>query len=521
MCDSTLFFGGNIITMEGDCPESVLVEDGVVRRTGRSCGQKGARPFDLKGATLLPAFIDSHSHITALAQTLGLAPLEKARCFGDIAAALRSFAQENPSVSWISGFGYDHNFLKEKAHPTRQVLDKAVGDRPCVIAHASGHMGVANTAALRILGITQSTPDPDGGRIGREPDGQPSGYLEETAFTSASIPRPGLEEQCRLMEKAQQVYLRYGITTVQDGYTRKPEWQLLKAMADSGRLTVDTVCYPDCSELFDLPDYCAAYAGGYHNRLRIGGYKIFLDGSPQGRTAWMSQPYLGAEKEYYGYPIYDDDQVTAFMEQALQTGRQLLAHCNGDAAAQQMIDAYARALQTTGKPGVRPVMIHAQLVRPDQLQRMAQLGMMASFFVAHTYYWGDIHLQTFGPQRAMRISPAKTALRAGVRFTLHQDSPVLPPDMLNTVWCAVNRVTRQGAALSQEECLTPYEALRAVTLDAAYQYGEEERKGSIRPGKLADFVVLDQNPLQTDPQAIKDIQVLCTIKEGRILYEKA
>lgn len=547
----TVYFGGDVITMEpGESPQhgkspdrhshgglpynrqsqsgqpqAVLVVDGIIQYVGskeeavRLAGA-GASMVDLDGAALLPAFIDSHSHITAFANTLGLVDLTGAKNFEDMIQKLRTFADERKPDEWVIGFGYDHNFLSEKRHPDKTVLDRAVLGHPVLVTHASGHMGVANSAGLLRLGIGKETKAPGGGRIGRMKDGAPDGYLEETAFTtySARIPQPDREQLCRQMELAQQQYLQYGITTVQDGLTREKELPLLLDMAREHRLLVDTVSYIDLNGNRELLEQNRGYLKDYQNRLKIGGYKIFLDGSPQGRTAWMSKPYQDSPDGYCGYPIYDDEQVEAFLQTAVTQGIQILAHCNGDAAAEQLIRCYERVIKKQAP--IRPVMIHAQLVRPDQLKRMAALDMVASFFTAHTYYWGDIHRQNFGEERANAISPARSAQEAGVVYTFHQDTPVIRPDMMQTVWCAVNRISKSGRVMGEGERITPYEALQAVTIHAAYQYFEEGRKGSIRPGKLADLVVLERNPLTTDPMELDRISVLQTIKEGRVMYQR-
>ena len=260
------------------------------------------------------------------------------------------------------------------------------------------------------------------------------------------------------------------------------------------------------------------YRGRYQNRLKLGGYKIFLDGSPQGRTAWMSRPYA-EDPAYCGYGIYSDEEVRGFLAAALLEGAQILAHCNGDAACEQLIRCYESALGETRRPSdIRPVMIHAQLVREDQLARMAKLGMIASFFTAHSWYWGDIHRENFGEERASFISPARAAEDAGVCCTFHQDTPVIPPNMMETVWCAVNRTAQSGRILGPGQRVTVEEALRAVTKNAAYQYFEEDRKGVIRQGMLADLTVLSENPLKTDPARLREIAVCETIREGETLY---
>ena len=320
----------------------------------------------------------------------------------------------------------------------------------------------------------------------------------------------------RQMEQAQDIYLQNGITTAQDGFTKEAEWTLLHCLAGQKRLKLDVVAYPNLPDnrkiALEHPQYCKQY----HNRLKIGGYKVFLDGSPQGRTAWMSQPYADASDGYRGYAVHTDEEVRSYMRQALQDHMQILAHCNGDAAAQQMIDAYAA--EKTGED-IRPVMIHAQLVRPDQLARMGELGMIASFFVAHTYYWGDVHLKNFGEARATAISPVRAAIGNGVVYTFHQDTPVILPNMLETLWCAVNRISKGGYVMGEAQRVSPLEALKGVTLYAAYQYFEENEKGSIRPGKRADFVLLDRDPLQVDPMELRDLRVLATIWGGIVVYE--
>lgn len=526
----TIFYGGDILTMEEPITvEAVLVRDGIIVQAG-SLRDILAHKDDqtelrhLHGKTLLPAFLDPHSHITGLASTMGLASLEGADSFADLVSRLKAFAAKSgrPEGSWITGFGYDHNFLKEKAHPTKEVLDAAFAHTPVLITHASGHMGVANSAALAELGITADTRDPQGGNIGRVPGTQePNGYLEETAFTglTSQLSQPTLQQRLEQLDAAQNLYLQNGITTVQDGRVRPDEWAILKAMAEAGRFLVDVVGYVTLADHRAIALENPAYRKKYRNRLKIGGYKMFLDGSPQGKTAWLSEPYANSPDGYSGYPIYSDKQVQSLITQALYDNMQLLTHCNGDAAAEQLIAGFEKAAAShENAAATRPVMIHAQTVRYDQLERMHDLSMIASFFVAHTHYWGDVHLQNLGRSRASRISPARTAGKLGVVYTFHQDSPVLPPNMLDTVWCAVNRMTKNGVVLGDCERVTPLNALKAVTIHAAYQYFEENRKGSIRPGKLADLVILDQNPLTVDPMSIRDIRVMETIKEGVSVY---
>lgn len=335
----------------------------------------------------------------------------------------------------------------------------------------------------------------------------------------AILPRVNIDYE-KMLWKMQEIYIDNGITTVQDGASTESDINALLNMSASKALKLDVVAYPLMSsggaEL--MQKYGEAYKQ-YVNGFKIGGYKLVLDGSPQGRSAWMSEPYLGDEPDYCGYPWMKDEEVQAYVGQAVSESRQLLAHCNGDAASEQFIRAYEKA-DKTGKDGLRPVMIHCQTVRNDQLDRMAKLHMIASIFIGHVWYWGDIHMKNFGPKRGNHISPAKDALDRGVMINFHQDTPVTRPDMLHSVWCAVNRISRGGSKIGEDQAISVYEALKAITINGAYQYFEEDEKGSIAKGKRADLVILDRSPLETDPMEIRDIKVLETIKDGETISRK-
>lgn len=523
---TVLYTGGKILPLDTDAAcEAMAVRDGCVLYIGseenaRAVAGKDAELFDLDGDVLMPSFIDAHSHLTAFASTLRLVPLGGCKSLEDIAEKLRERCQGAAPDEWIIGFGYDHNELKEKRHPDKALLDAVSGRHPVMISHASGHMGVVNTPALRILHIDEGTEEPAGGKIGRNPDGKLSGYLEEQAFIqcSAKIPQPDEEEQLFLLQKAQEVYFSYGITTIQDGKTGRAEFELLKRAARRGILSADVIAYADMATSSDLlcenPDYCGQYPG----HLKLGGYKLFLDGSPQGRTAWMEAPYRNAPDGYRGYPVMEDEELCALLIRAVSENAQVLAHVNGDAACRQYIEAYRRAY--VPQRDIRPVLIHAQLLRPDQLPAVRALRMIPSFFAAHVYHWGDVHIENFGLKRAAQISPLASALRAGIPFTMHQDTPVIAPNMLETVWCAANRMTKKGVLLGEGERIGVYEALRAVTANAAYQYHEETKKGTLAVGKRADFIRLDRSPLAVPKEEICSIRIKETYKDGNCVWQE-
>ena len=528
----TFYINGTILTMEENnlYAEAVCTENGIIQAVGTKeellkLRSEGDRIIDLEGKTMLPGLIDGHSHFAGTANAMTQCDLSLCNSFADIIREMKNFKEKRKlsDDAWIVGCNYDHNFLAEEKHPDRFVLDQISATNPVLMIHASSHMGVTNSKGLELQGIDETAEDRADGRYGRvEGTSTPNGYMEEKVFLEfqSKLPMTSVEELMNLFREAQKLYASYGITTVQDGMVARPLFQLLKTASDMGILKLDIVGYVDIMTAAELPDEMPEYDRKYHKHLKLGGYKIFLDGSPQGKTAWMLEPYVG-EESYCGYPIHSDEVLESYIRTALEKKQQLLAHCNGDAAAEQYITGFEKVLASEkSQDTYRAVMVHAQLVRREQLQRMAKLGMMPSFFVAHTYYWGDIHLKNFGIERGRRISPAKDAVDCGMKFTFHQDSPVVPPDMMRTVSCAVNRISRTGQDIGKEQRIPVLEALKAVTSYGAYQYHEEDRKGTISVGKLADFAVLDKNPLEVDPEMLAEVRVMMTIKEDQMIYER-
>lgn len=531
-----IYYNGKILTMQGltveeECnlkAEAVLIRDGKILAVGtedhvRGLASEDAAECDLDGRCLMPGFIDPHSHFIMSGQMSLWADLSDCESYDDIVAALREYKDSNPNLPFVIGFGYDHNFLKEGRHPDRFVLDQVSTEIPVFVLHISIHFGCGNSVLIKYAGITADTPDPEGGVIGRLENNEPSGYFEETAmhYLLAKFSLRGSEKSPEIYRKMQENYLRFGVTTVQDGATTPSEMKELAHMAQADILHLDVVAYPlmtDHGE--ETMQAYMEYTEGYHNHVKIGGYKLVLDGSPQGRSAWMSEPYLGDDPDYCAYPWLNDQQVENYIRTAIREKRQVLAHCNGDAASEQFVNAYDKVMSEEElTDDLRPVMIHCQTVRNDQLDRMSKLHMIASIFVGHVWYWGDVHVRNFGPQRGNHISPVKDALDRNVKVNFHQDTPVTRPDMMHSVWCAVNRISRGGNIIGEDQKIDVYQALRAITIDAAYEYFEEGAKGSIEPGKRADLVILEESPLEVDPLDIRKIHVLETIKDGETVYQ--
>jgi predicted amidohydrolase YtcJ len=536
---TTVFINGDIVTVNDAQPtaEAVAVRDGKILAVGtRASVEKQAGDNvelrDLQGHTLLPGFIDTHGHIsyTAFNQAsvnVSSPPVGKAENIAGLLDLLRAGREKFPDAPWLTAWGYDDSLLAEKRHPTREDLDQVATEYPIMLRHVSGHFITCNSRCLELAGISAATENPKGGVIRRLPGtNEPDGVLEESAMGQvfAALPQPDAEQRLALLGPAQHYYASYGITTVQDGAISGEEITIMRQAAERGMLYLDVVAFPyeqmPGTSMDDFPP-----STNYQGRFRVGGVKLVLDGSPQGKTAFLTQPYLhpphGQQEGYRGYPMLDDEEVDAYIAHAFANKVPVLAHANGDAAADQLIAAVRAANTKYGAADRRPVMIHAQTVREDQQDAMRDEGIIPSYFSAHTFYWGDWHRDSvFGVERASRISPLKTTVDRGMPFTTHNDTPIVPPDMMRLLWASVNRITRSGQVLGEAQRISPLQALKSMTINGAYQYFEEQRKGSIEVGKFADFVILDKNPLKVEPLAIVDISVLETIKEGVSIYQR-
>jgi predicted amidohydrolase YtcJ len=539
-----IWSGGPIVTVNDAQPsaEAVAVRGGRIVGVGaladverRFKGPKTAR-IDLKGRTLVPGFVDGHGHVTmvgfqAVVANLLPPPDGPVDSIEALQRTLREWMAANPwyrEYGLVMGFGYDDSQLKEQRHPTREELDAVSADLPVLVVHQSSHLASLNGAALRKAGIGADTPDPPGGLVRRkEGSREPSGPLEETAQVAAMVklmPALGEAQQIALLKAGQELYLRFGHTTAQDGRSAPANLKSLPSAAAKGVLKLDVVAYPDLLMNGDDPVLKGPLnARRYANGFRIGGVKLNLDGSPQGKTAWLTQPYFkppqGQPASYAGYPTMKDEEATAQVLRAFRNDWQVLVHTNGDAAIDQFLKAVESASAQVPRKDRRPVMIHGQTMRADQVDRVKALGIFPSLFPMHTYYWGDWHRDSvLGPERAANISPTGWLLQRGMTFSSHHDAPVALPDTMRVLSATVNRTTRSGAVLGPEHRVDPIVGLKSLTLWPAYQHFEEKTKGSIEVGKLADFAVLSGNPLTVPRETIADLKVMETVKAGRTVW---
>jgi predicted amidohydrolase YtcJ len=396
------------------------------------------RVVELGDRALVPGFMDAHGHLALVMMEIDFVnvsspPVGPVERMDDIVALLKQRIEERDLApgEWVIGFGYDDSLVAEERHPTRDDLDRVSTEHPILLLHVSHHLSAANSAALAASGIGPDSEDPPGGVIRRRPGTNvPNGVLEETAAHALFGAMPRDDDPAAFatsLARAIDYHASFGITTIQDGASDPNFLQAVRAVAAQAPLAVDVAAFPTANAMpLEAPVLDAGYSREYVDGLRVAGVKFVLDGSPQGRTAWLTEAYdegpPGAPADYVAYPIADTDHYRAKVAQFIRAEIPVIVHANGDAAVDMMMDGVAQAIGDE-RPDHRSVTIHAQVTRPDQLDRMKDLGVIPSFFSAHTFFWGDWHRRSFGDERASHTSPLGGALRRDLPFTIHNDAP--------------------------------------------------------------------------------------------------
>lgn len=539
-----LYHNGDILTMDSEEPtyaETLVVKDGKIVFVGDKAKAEekfaDAKKIDLNGKALLPGFIDPHSHFGMVSNTMGQVdlnspPVGDVSTIADVLQKMKTYKSENNIADgeWIFGWGYDESQLDEKRHLNKTEIDSVLPNNPVYLVHTSGHMGVANSMALEKMDVSAETKNPEGGSIERMPNSQePTGLVQETAMYPfvGNMLKILESKQAEFFPETQKKYAKNGITTAQDGMTDRNAIEFFQSQADAGKLEIDLIALPGFSELDKNLNDSTLVWKTYKNGFKLQGTKIIADGSPQGKTAYFTEPFLtevpGCESDCRGFPNLSQEALNELFLKAYKADNQLFIHSNGDASMDMVIAAHENACEELDQAldkDRRTIVIHSQFVRPDQLETYKEYNMEPSFFTNHAYFWGDVHVENLGEERAFFLSPIASAEKLGLKYTNHSDATVTPIDPIFTVWTAVNRVSRTDKVIGSEERATPYQALKAITSHAAYEFFEEDQKGSLKEGKLADMVVLDKNPLKVEPMKIKEIQVVETIKEGKTIYKK-
>lgn len=573
---SAIYFGGDILTMAGKEPsyvEAIAVADGKIAFAGardEAMKRKGeaTKLIDLKGRTLLPGFIDTHGHMIYFGKNLIDGDLFGTPDIADLVARMKKQAERTPEGEWIVGFGYRTPALAERRHPTVEELDLISADRPVLVVDSSGHLGAANSALFKLLGLSAATPDPEGGNYARKPGSMElAGPMEETALFDVRRQRPPFtgEMAGRVATAAVDLWASYGQTTAMECGLGlgDDDIDIVKNAIDKNLLKIDLyLCAKDTvaeKAIAAGQAVAAEYAGAaegddavarqdliaaegteaagdsalkllaarpdldkrYINRVRLGGIKFWLDGSLD--TAWFTEPYTnnppGKTGSYSGFRQISDETLDAAFDKYWTSNIQINMHMNGDAAVEQALRSIEKAVAKYGMRDHRPVFIHATYMRPDQIARMEAAGGIPSYLTSGLVSGGAGALFLWGGERGNKAIAANTLEAKNMPFTFSHDAPVSPrPWILELVDAGVNRATPDGTVIGPKERVSPYVALKAVTAYAAHQIKEEKTKGTLEEGKLADLVVLEQNPLKVDPKTIKDIKIIATIKEGETVY---
>ena len=552
----TIYFGGTIITMDDERPEveAIAVAGGRIIATGQKEYVMRTRAddtvlVDLAGKTLMPSFIDSHGHFMNAPQIVSWAnvsgpPVGTITKIADFVPVLQEHVKKLgiKKGEWIIGYGYDRSNLAEGRELLATELDPAFPDNPVMLIHSSNHGAVFNSAGFAAVGMDENTPTPPGGVINRvEGSNKPAGFIMETAFLPifGAMPQPSEREMLDTLYEAQQIYASAGVTTAQEGATHAKDLRFLRKGAEEGLLYLDVVSLPFILEIpalareyapdfsgkpMELPDEAPEAFGTYKNHLKLQGIKFTMDGSPQGKTAFWTEPLLtpgpGGEENWRGGPLLPPEQIFAALDEVYGKGIQVFCHANGDAAIDMIIEG-AQLAGVKAADDRRTVIIHSQVMRPDQIQPYVDLGFSPSFFTMHTFFWGGEHVANLGEKRASFISPMKSAIDAGMVCSNHTDFSVCPMDPMRVLWSSITRQMRDGTVLGPAERIDRWNGLKALTINAAWQLFEEDQKGTLEAGKLADLVILDANPLLVETDDILNIKVVETFKEGKSIYKRA
>jgi len=537
-----IWTGGPILTMNDAAmrAEAVAEQGGRIVAVGPAAEVMklkgpGTKVIDLAGRAMLPGFVDAHGHvmmggIQALSANLLAPPDGTVTDLASLQKVLREWMAANAAAvqktGLVLGFGYDNAVLAEHRHPTRDDLDAVSKEIPILIVHQSGHILAVNSKAIEVVGTTAETPDPPGGVIRRRAGSrEPNGVYEETAGGPVLVKllgRVGVDGAKTFARAGAELWARFGYTTADEGRSTPATAGILRQVADEGGFKIDVATYPDV--LIDREFIRQNLSPTYRNRLRVAGAKLTIDGSPQGFTAWRDRPYHAPVGDYppgyLGYSAATRDQVVDAIDWAFANNVQILTHANGEAASDLLIAATQAA---TTKHGAgkdrRPVLIHGQFLRLDQVDAYNRLGVLPSLFPMHTFYWGDWHRDhTVGPLLADNISPTGWCVARGMRFTSHHDAPVAFPDSMRVLDATVTRRSRSGDIIGPAQRVDVITALKAMTIWPAWQHFEEGTKGSIETGKLADFVILSKDPTAVDPETLDQLKVVETIKEGTTVF---
>jgi len=530
-----VLFNGKIVTVDDrdSMVEAVAIRDGkfvAVGGTEEVMALAGdcTRVIDLEGKTVIPGIIDSHTHPGGIASRFLEVDCRAppVRNIPEILGMLKAKAEELGPSKWVMGANFNDSKLEERRHITRWELDEAVPDNPVFIVADTGHQALVNSSALEVAGVTKDTPDPPGGELERNEDGLHTGLLYEnaTALIREHIPEYTVAELKESFRKVVDQFSEWGVTSTHNASGRKSEIRAYKQLLDEGvrqvRMNLMVSVNSDVpGGVLDALELAGVESGFGDEWLRVMSVKIMGDGSGAGGTCCVYTPQHRGTKGL-GLWMTDPEEVERLVVKAHDAGLRVSIHSIGDRGVDMALDAIEEAQRLNPKPDMRHRIEHNSLCTPKQLRRIKELGVTPSSSIGYMYGLGDQYAENFGPERSRWLHPHKTMKEMGIIAGGNSDCPVTFYSPFVQIYEAVTRTTSSGQVVGPEEAVSVMDAIRVYTWNGAYLSKEEDKLGSVKPGKLADIIVLDRDILTVPEDEIKDIQVLTTIVDGRVVYEK-
>ncbi|WP_375200370.1 amidohydrolase [Bacillus sp. RS11] len=528
------FLNGEVITVDGQdsIREALAISDNKIVAVGSNEEIKeligdSTQVIDLEGKSILPGIIDAHLHLVTYG-TFHLSISCKEPGLDSIDAiltALKDKAATTPKGQWIRASGFNERTVKEKRYPTLEELDNITIDHPIVITRTCCHIGIVNSVALRLAGIDETTPDPQGGLIERNAKGQRTGRLIETAYMQFNeCASYSNEEVYQAIQNAQQHFLKGGITSIHEAGTfTKESYRILQLASQKGDLKIRVYAMiatlNDCRQFTLNMMESGVLTGTGNEFFKVGPAKLFTDGSSTGPTIATREGYT-SNPDDHGILYYTEDEIYEVLGKAHELGYQITVHAQGDQAIESYLNVVERALKENPRENHRHRIEHAGISSPDLQQRMKELKMIPIPNPPFPYEFGESYLTNYG-ERTDFMYPARDFIDQGIIAAAGSDSPVTTYNPFIGIHAAVNRLTANGTSFGERQKIDVLEAIRLYTYNGAYASFEEDIKGSLEPGKLADMIVLDRSILKTLPQDLKEIQVELTILDGDILFERS
>ncbi len=490
----------------------------------------GTRLLDLEGRTAIPGLFDSHNHLLEVGAKLSTIRLDECRSVEEMVDLVRQRARETPPGEWIVGQGWNEGYFVDGRLPTRHDLDPATGEHPVILMRFFNTDAV-NSEALRLAGIERGTPDPEGGRIEREPDGEPNGLLRASAKSAVRrlLPQPRPEEMLAWLRLACAEMHRFGVTSVVEPGLRPAEIRAYQSSYRVGELTVRTNLMPSWHGFHDDEEEaeldCRAQQPGLFSGLgdewlRIGALKMAIDGGTTPHTAYMYEPYEG-DSQLVAFNRLPLEALRRYLRTAQELGWDVGIHCCGDHAQDLAVDTLAEVARDVPRPDARHSIIHGYFPTPRALEQMARHQIAAVLQPSFIYWEGELLFRDVGERRAHSYKPARTYLDRGVHVTASSDvTSTVSPNPFFGLYSLITRHNHLEQAIGPQEAISRDEALWAYTAAGTWLTREEDLKGTLEAGKLADIAVLDRDYFDVPEHEIKEIQVQATIVGGRVAYER-